>query len=117
MPLAIGLPFPDARHAVIAQAKLEDYVLDSGHPDGRHKARVFHAMLGIQAADWRHLRDAILSGLKDAPVSAIEDSPYGRRCTVVMPIEGLNGARHEIVTAWLVEADRPPRLITTYVDL
>jgi hypothetical protein len=34
-----------------------------------------------------------------------------------MTVEGVNGQRQEIVTAWLAEEDQPPRLITAYVDL
>jgi hypothetical protein len=41
--------------AIVPRQKLEDYLLDSAHEDGRHKARVFQSALGIAAADWRHL--------------------------------------------------------------
>jgi hypothetical protein len=34
-----------------------------------------------------------------------------------MPIQGLNGQRHDVLTAWLVVGDDPPRLVTAYVDL
>jgi hypothetical protein len=117
VPLAIGLPIPNAEDAIIVQGKLEGYLLDAEHPVGRHKARVFLAALGIRSADWRHLRDAILEGLTDSPVSAIESTSYGLRCTIVMAVEGLNGERRDIVTAWLIEEGRPPRFITAYVDL
>jgi hypothetical protein len=117
VPPAIGFSIPAAARAIIARSKLEGYVLDPEHGDGRHKARVFRATLGIESADWRYLYDAILAGLAEAPVSAVEETPYGSRCTVVMPLLGLNGRRHDVVTAWLVEKDQPPRLITAYVDL
>jgi hypothetical protein len=103
--------------AIVPRQKLEGYLLDPGHADGRHKARVFQSALGIGAADWRYLNDAILAGVRDAPVSAIVPTPYGLRCTVVMPIQGLNGQRHDVVTGWLVVEDGPPRLVTAYVDL
>jgi len=92
-------------------------VLDPGHGDGRHKARVFRSALGIEAAEWRYLQRAILAGVSDAPISAIVATPYGFRCTVVLPILGLNGRRHDVLTAWLVDGEGPPRLITAYVDL
>ena len=117
MPPTIGSPLPDADEAIIAQRKLESYVLDPGHIDGRHKARVFHSTLGIASEDWRYLHDAILAGLRDAPVSAMEDTPHGLRCTVVMSVQGLNDQRHDVLTAWLVEEGQPPRLVTAYVDL
>jgi filamentous hemagglutinin len=103
--------------AIVPRQKLEGYLLDPAHEDGRHKARVFQSVLGIAASDWRYLQDAILAGVCDAPVSAVVLTPYGSRCTVVVPIQGLNGQRHDVVTGWLVVEDGPPRLVTAYVDL
>jgi Domain of unknown function (DUF6883) len=51
---------------------------DPRHEDGRHKARVFQSVLGITAADWRYLNEAILAGVRDAPTSAIVPTPGGR---------------------------------------
>lgn len=117
MPLAVGSPLPAADRAIIERRKLEGYLLDPAHEDGRHKARVFQSALGIGAAEWRYLNEAILEGVRDAPVSAIVPTPYGSRCTVVVPIQGLNGQRNDVVTGWLVVGDSPPRLVTAYVDL
>ncbi len=116
-PLAIGSPLPVAEDAIVARRKLERYVLDPSHADGRHKARVFRSALGIAAEDWRYLRDAILAGVREAPVSSTVPTPYGLRCTVVMPIQGINGQRHDVLTAWLVKEGTPPRLVTAYVNL
>jgi hypothetical protein len=115
--LALGSPLPAVERAIIERRKLESYLLDPSHGEGRHKARVFRSVLGIAAVDWRYLNDAILVGVLDAPVSAIVPTPYGSRCTVVLPIQGLNGQRHDVVTGWLVAGDGPPRLVTAYVDL
>jgi hypothetical protein len=101
----------------VSQQKLEGYLLNPDHNHGRHKARVFSSALGITAADWRHLQEAILAGVRNEPVSAIVATPYGLRCTVVVPIEGLNGKSHDVCTAWLVAGDEPPRLVTAYMDL
>lgn len=117
MPLAVGSPLPDVERAIVPRQKLEGYLLNPAHEDGRHKARVFRAALGVIAADWRYLQEAILAGVCDAPVSTVVPTPYGSRCTVVMPIQGLNGQRHDVLTAWLVVGDDPPRLVTAYVDL
>jgi hypothetical protein len=115
--LAVGSPLPAAERAIIERRKLESYLLDPAHKEGRHKARVFLSVLGIGAADWRYLREAILAGVREAPVSAIASTPYGSRCTIVVPIQGLNGQRHDVLTAWLVAGDGPPRLVTAYVGL
>ena len=59
---------PNARQARIPTDKLVRYALDANHERGRHKARVFASALGITAADWRYLHDAILGALLDATV-------------------------------------------------
>ena len=46
--------------------KIEDYVLNPRHWEGRHKARVFESVLGITLANWEVLRHAILSATKNS---------------------------------------------------
>jgi hypothetical protein len=71
----------------------------------------------------QHLHDRLCRAyrqsrwFRDAPVSAIVPTPYGSRCTVVVPIQGLNGQSHDVLTGWLVVRDGPPRLVIAYVDL
>ena len=56
------MKLPNADHAVVDIAKLRDYCLSPDHPRGRHKARVFAAVLGVRLrdADWlqERLREA-----------------------------------------------------------
>lgn len=54
---------PNIEKATINLKKLADYVLNASHPEGRHKARVFLAALGIAPADAEWLANAILAGL------------------------------------------------------
>jgi hypothetical protein len=111
------LQLPRADEATIAPEKLRDYALNPEHePDGKHKARVFAAALDIRQANWEYLRDQILERLPDAPVSGIRQTAWGRDYEVVIWIDGLNGERKPVVTAWHVEGAEPPDLITTYVE-
>jgi hypothetical protein len=112
-----GLSLPRASDAEIPQEKLRDYALNAEHPLGRHKARVFKSTLGIGQEDWRYLSDQILERLEGAPVTAIRPKPpHGLEYEVRLPIDGLNGETHTIVTGWLVAEAGPPRLLTTYVE-
>ena len=53
--------------------KLEDYVLNPRHREGRHKARLFESALGITLANTGVLRQAILSAAENS-----EDAePFG----------------------------------------
>ena len=109
---------PRAESAEIPEDRLHDYALDPDHPRGRHKARVFSSLLGIGSADWTYLRDQILERLTESPVTAVRPkAPYGIEYEVRIMIEGLNGETHPIITGWLVAEERPPRLLTAYVEL
>jgi hypothetical protein len=32
-------------------------------------------------------------------------------------IDGLNGSTHPVVTTWIIQGHRPPRLTSTWVDI
>jgi uncharacterized protein DUF6883 len=108
---------PRAREAVIPTDKLAGYALDPEHPRGRHKARVFAAALGIRQSDWRYLHDQLLEAVADAEVRGTRITPHGVLYDVVVLIDGLNGATQRVATIWLVAGDRPPRLVSTWVDI
>jgi len=109
---------PEAHRAVADSEKLRDYVLSPNHQHGRHKARVFLSALGIDQDDWEYLREQIVVQAAEAEVSEVRAGRYGLRYSVPMPIEGLNGQTHEIITGWIVEEEgAPPRLTTAYVNV
>lgn len=98
--------------------KLHAYALDPEHRSGRHEARVFSSVLGIEQHDWEYLRDQIPARVAAGPVTAIRPSPpWGTEYEVRVAIDGLNGVTHPIITGWLLPSDGPPRLITAYVEL
>lgn len=57
---AIGWRDEDACHdtAILDEAKLTGYCLSPGHPRGKHKARVFAAVLGFTSENVEQLRAA-----------------------------------------------------------
>jgi hypothetical protein len=57
------MKLPNAEHALIDVAKLRDYSLNLNHPEGKHKARVFLAKLGISGNDVERLRQVILEAI------------------------------------------------------
>jgi hypothetical protein len=44
-------------------------------------------------------------------------TPFGVLYDIVVLVDGLNGAMNPVATIWLVEGDRPPRLVSTWVDI
>lgn len=50
---------PNADRAVIDIRKLRDYCLNPAHNEGKHKARLFSAKLGITRQDAEALREIL----------------------------------------------------------
>jgi hypothetical protein len=78
---------------------------------------VFASALAITQADWRHLERQLTAGIIDAPVRATRITPFGVLYDVVALADGLNGATAPVATIWIVEGNRPPRLVSTWVDI
>ena len=97
--------------------KLAGYAVDPAHPRGRHKARVFSSALGIERTDWRYLRDQLIEGVVEAPVLGTRITPFGVLYEVMVLVDGLNGATAPVAAIWIIEEDRPPRLVSTWVDI
>jgi hypothetical protein len=110
---------PRADEGQIDPRKLRDYALNADHePDGKHKARLFKATLGLGREDWGYLRNQVLDRVSSTQVTAIRAKREGVwEYEVIVQIDGLNGRRHPVVTGWLVEGDTPPRLTTAYPDV
>lgn len=53
------MKLPNAERAVKEMRKLSDYCLNPSHDEGKHKARLFAAALGMTAHDAAELRTAL----------------------------------------------------------
>ena len=93
--------------------KLEEYVLNPRHRDGRQKARVFESALGITLADPSPLRQAILAAAATSDeVEARGDNGYGDVYVLRFPLQTVKGSA-VILTAWIVRhGEDVPRLTT-----
>ncbi len=95
-------------------AKLRDYCLDPQHEDGKHKARVFAAALGIgqRDAEWlrRYLLDAVTR--EAAPVG---QNLYGSLYVIDFRVSRLN--RQAVIrSGWIVRRGEDfPRFTTCYI--
>ena len=118
---AVTSPLPRLPHAELAQvppAKPRDYVLNPTHPQGGPKSRVFAAALGITRADWQHLRQQLLTGVRSAPAQPRGSTPWGDLHEAAFDVTGPDGRVHRVRTGWIVRPDDPsPHLTTAYVDL
>lgn len=106
---------PNADQAVVPLEKLRGYSLDSSHPVGKHKARVFAAALGMTKTDAPRLREMILQAVLTNEAIEVGTNEHGTRYTVDFQTLGLKGAV-TIRTAWITDAGASlPRLTSCYV--
>jgi hypothetical protein len=101
-----------AQDAIIAPAKIRDYLLSEEHPDGRGKAR-YLASLGYSREEWerldRDLRDQILP----LEARAVGASAWGSKYEILGVLKGPNGRAAWIRTIWIVlRQETRPSLVT-----
>lgn len=109
------MKLPNAVHAVVEVEKLRDYCLSSSHPRGKHKARVFAAILGLTADDADEFRQVILSAIVEEEAIWMEKDEYGQRYTVDFSMSRL-GKEAVVRTLWIIRSGEDfPRLTSCYI--
>lgn len=100
--------------AIIDGRKLTEYCLNTQHPRGRNKARVF-ASVGILAADAEDLRAAIAAAAVDGEAQSGRECAYGRR--YILDFELVRADKTiRVRSTWIVRKDEDlPRLTSCYV--
>ena len=96
--------------------KLEDYVLNPRHREGRHKARRFESVLGVTLANTGVLRQAILSAAENSDdAEPCGNNGHGEVYVLRFPLSTEKG-RATVLTAWIVQNGEDfPRLVTCYI--
>jgi hypothetical protein len=109
------MKLPNGERADVG-TKLEDYVLNPLHRDGRNKARVFESALGITVADADVLRRAVLTAAAHSDqAEAKGDNGFGEVYVLRFPLRTDKGAA-TVLTAWVIRHGEDfPRLTTCYI--
>ena len=106
---------PNGSRAILDVEKLRDCCLSPEHPRGRHKARIFKALLGLERKDAELLREAILEAAASHHAKERESDTFGRRFEVDATISGPSG-KATIRTAWILRrGEDRPRFTTCYI--
>jgi hypothetical protein len=109
------MKLPNSDQAVVDIAKLRDYSLNPQHPKGKHKARVFAAVLGFATKDAENLRRMVLEAARTNEATEGVKDEHGERFTLDLETDGLFGMVM-IRTAWIVDTGETiPRLVSCYV--
>src|SRR6266849_5336159 len=95
------MKLPNAAQALVDIAKLRDYCLNPSHPRGRHKARIFAAVLGLTQADAEFVRQELLRAAREANATAGDTDEYGERYIVDFELVR-NDGRAKVRSAWII---------------
>lgn len=107
----------NADKAIIDVNKLTSYALNTDHPVGGNKAKVFESALGYNQSNVADLITKVQDGVKNNPVKMLSSDKYGQRMAIEMPITGPNGQTAIVRTGWIYDAGSSvPRLTTIYVN-
>ena len=107
---------PNHESAVLEISKIADYCLHPHHLRGRHKARVFHAALGIGRVDAEWLREELLDALDRSEAVELATDGYGSRWRVDCSVTR-HGRTAMVRSLWIVRTgERSPRFVTCWID-
>lgn len=106
---------PNPEQALIPAEKIEGYSLNPDHAEGRHKAIVFQAALGVGLAEATELRLSLQQAIVNQAAVPIERNAYGQKYCVDFEMTRL-AKRATIRSIWIVRnAEDFPRLVTCHV--
>jgi len=108
------MKIPNAERAVVDIRKLRDYCLNPQHDKGKHKARLFISLLGMDSDDAEKLRNTLLETVKTQDAQLGETDAYGQRYTVDFTLNW-RGKQARIRSAWIIETGSDiPKLTTAF---
>ncbi|MDI1313018.1 DUF6883 domain-containing protein [Prosthecobacter sp.] len=104
---------PQADALLVEQTKVQDYLLNLSHKEGGPKAKFF-LNRGFRLDAWELMAQALRQHGMTQPVTETSETRFGRKFTVECQILTPDGRNPCILTAWIVEGKRPPRLVTAH---
>lgn len=108
------MKIPNAENAYIDLRKLRDYALDPEHRVGQHKARLFMALLSMDADDANALRDILLQIVQTHEATPGIRDKHGQRYRIDF-ILNWHGKKATVRSAWNIRTDEDfPRLVSCY---
>jgi hypothetical protein len=108
------MKLPNGNRAVVDVKKLQEYCLSPTHPQGKHKARLFSASLGLISTDSEYLRAELLkaAGIYDAIPT--RDNGFGQLFKIEFEMT-FGNRRARILSIWIVlKPEDFARLVTCY---
>lgn len=106
---------PNADRANLG-TKIDEYVLNPWHREGRHKARVFESVFGITMASKEILVDALIAAIQNSDDAEFHGhNGHGDIYVLRFPLRTAQGAAM-VLSAWIIrDGEDFPRLVTCYI--
>lgn len=106
---------PNANRAIVDIKKLEGYCLNTSHPRGKHKAKVFKSVLGLTINDSKLLSTKLKEIILEVDSSILSEDDFGKRYFVDFKME-VNKKRAFIRSIWIIKTGEDfPRFVTCYI--
>ena len=108
------MKLPETQRAVIAPAKIRDYLLSTSHLVGRFK-EPFFSSLGYTVANWQHLEQDLLALAASGEAEPGRESPYGQKYEIHGTLNGPSGKSARVLTVWIVRFETDvPQFVTAF---
>src|SRR6266852_108744 len=108
------MKLPNGERAIVDRRKLQEYCLNTDHPRGRSKARVF-ASVRIRQTDAEVLREALLGVARNGDAIPGTANRYGQRYIVDFDLHR-QARTVRVRSTWIVRIGEDlPRLTSCYV--
>jgi hypothetical protein len=103
-------------HRADLDAKLDEYVLNYSHREGRHKARVFEAVLGITAANQEILANGLRTAIESSDEAEFQgNNGHGDVYVLRFLLTTERGAA-TVLSVWIIRNGEDfPRLVSCYI--
>lgn len=109
------MKLPNGNRAVVEMRKLRSYCLSQHHARGKHKARIFEAVLGLSAKNAEELRENLLEVIQTEEATETHRDGYGIRYSIDFVVAREN-KKAEVRSVWIVRTGEDfPRFVTCYV--
>jgi hypothetical protein len=109
-----GTGLLNVHNAFVADAKVRDYLLDSGNPNNGGKHRFFQRF-GFTQQNWTILQNALLLHPCTNLVISVVPNPYGTRYEVRCSLTSPDGRNPCISTIWVMDPQSSaPKLVTAF---
>lgn len=99
--------------------KMENYLLNNKHPEGKSKAKFLKDVLGYKSGDGKILHDNLVKSILNKKPAKVENTSYGIKYTYKIKFVGKNNKEITANVVCIFQKDSGQtkyRLITVYPD-